>query len=180
MKTPPALFVASALLCAAPLSASPPTADSPNSGFRIAPPPAPSSYLLSWWGASDTFYFLQQSTDLVNWSLAPMFRTGSGAPLDQGLSTDEPRMFFRLKHTDDPESEIMQSDLDGDGLTVYQEYLLGSDPFNPDTSGNGIFDGIALKLGMTLTAPPAPLPDPNDTTPPAILLHTPTSATLLP
>nr|WP_269783408.1 thrombospondin type 3 repeat-containing protein [Marinibactrum halimedae] len=32
-------------------------------------------------------------------------------------------------------------DNDGDGLTNTEEFLLGTDPTNPDTDGDGLFDG---------------------------------------
>ena len=32
------------------------------------------------------------------------------------------------------------ADADGDGLTNLEEYLLGLDPFDTDTNGNGISD----------------------------------------
>ena len=32
-------------------------------------------------------------------------------------------------------------DYDGDGLTNLEEYERGTDPFNPDTDGDGILDG---------------------------------------
>lgn len=37
-------------------------------------------------------------------------------------------------------------DLDGDGLTNLDEYRYGSDPTNPDTSGDGISDGDAVHV----------------------------------
>jgi hypothetical protein len=38
-------------------------------------------------------------------------------------------------------------DVDGDGLTLFEEFLAGTDPFNPDTNGNGLSDGIEYLLG---------------------------------
>jgi hypothetical protein len=74
----------------------------------------------------------------------------------------------------------MTADYDEDGLTTYEEYLLGADPFNPDTSGDRIFDGIALKLGPSVTPPEIPAQNPLDLTPPAITLTSPASAVLIP
>lgn len=38
-------------------------------------------------------------------------------------------------------------DLDGDGLSLMQEYLLGTDPTNPDTDGDGWLDGEEYLAG---------------------------------
>jgi hypothetical protein len=40
------------------------------------------------------------------------------------------------------------SDADGDGLTIFQEYQYGTDPRNPDTNGDGIPDGLEVRLGL--------------------------------
>jgi hypothetical protein len=158
----------------------PPTADSLNSGLSVHVDHSTEAFLLSWWGIDQHFYFIEHSVDLVNWSFVPIFEAGDDDVLTWGFNSDADKMFFRARYTDDPESPLMQSDLDGDGLTVYQEYLIGSDPFNPDTAGDGIFDGIAYKLGLPVVYPGAPAPDPFDNTPPTIHLATPASATLLP
>lgn len=38
------------------------------------------------------------------------------------------------------------ADPDGDGLTTRQEMMLGTDPFNADTDGDGIADGVEVNL----------------------------------
>ena len=40
-------------------------------------------------------------------------------------------------------------DSDGDGLTNIEEYELGTDPFNPDTDGDGILDGQEARKART-------------------------------
>lgn len=39
-------------------------------------------------------------------------------------------------------------DLDGDGLTLFAEFLAGTDPLNPDTNANGMLDGAERSLGL--------------------------------
>ena len=41
----------------------------------------------------------------------------------------------------------LNSDWDGDGLTLAQELALGTDPFNPDTDGDGLSDGYEVAHG---------------------------------
>lgn len=146
----------------------------------IAHDPQDNSFLVSWFGQSMEFYFIQQSENLVSWTFVPLFEVGDEETIAWGFKSTAPKLFYRIVHTDDADSDLMQTDMDGDGLSVHQEYLLGSDPFNPDTSGDGIFDGIAAKLGLTITAPTSSEPDPNDSTPPGIILTYPTTAILLP
>lgn len=46
---------------------------------------------------------------------------------------------------------VSEDDPDGDGLTNSQEQALGSNPNNPDTNGDGVPDGAAFALGLSLT-----------------------------
>lgn len=157
-----------------------PTADSLNDGLTLEFDSAEDSSLLSWWGIENRFYFVQQSEDLADWTFMPIFEVGSDDILAWGFRSNVSKLFFRAVHTADINSDLMQADYDEDGLTTYQEYLLDSHPFNPDTSGDGIFDGIAVKLGLPVTPPQIPGPDPMDSTPPSITLTQPTTATILP
>ena len=43
-------------------------------------------------------------------------------------------------------------DIDKDGLTLFDEFLAGTDPLNPDTNGNGMLDGAERALGLGGTA----------------------------
>jgi len=75
--------------------------------------------------------------------------------------------------------ELALLDIDGDGLTNAQELAIGTDPFNPDTDGDGHNDGSDYyPLDPTRWA--APSFDPTDHTPPVITLGQPANATLLP
>ena len=48
--------------------------------------------------------------------------------------------------------DLAQNDLDGDGLTVSEEFDLGSNPVKLDTNGDGISDGVTHSLGLDPTA----------------------------
>jgi alpha-tubulin suppressor-like RCC1 family protein len=39
------------------------------------------------------------------------------------------------------DNSFLAGDQDGDDLATWREYLLGTDPLNPDTNGNGVLDG---------------------------------------
>ena len=44
------------------------------------------------------------------------------------------------------------TDTDGDGLSDVQEAAIGSNPTNPDTNGDGIWDGAAHDAGLSVTS----------------------------
>ncbi len=179
MKTHPAFVILAVVSLAAVLQAEP-TADSLNDGLMLEYDPVEDSSLLAWWGIEERFYFIQQSEDLVKWTFMPIFEVGSDDIISWVFRSNAPKLFFRAVHTADSDSELMQADYDEDGLTTLREYEEGSHPFNPDTHGDGIFDGIAFKLGLPITPPVIPDPDPMDTTPPAISLTSPASAVPVP
>jgi hypothetical protein len=155
-----------------------PAADSPNDGLMLLHDPLEHSSLLSFWGINDRFYFIQQSEDLVKWTFMPIFEVGSDDVISWAFRSNAPKLFYRAIHTSDINSELMQADYDEDGVATALEYGYGSHPFNPDTFGDGIFDGIAFKLGLQITPFVPPSPDPSDTTPPAIQLDSPTNVPL--
>lgn len=68
------------------------------------------------------------------WNAHPLAREGDGFQLGPAGTTS----------ADDP---------DGDGLTTAQELALGTDPFNADTNGDGISDGLSVQIGLSPTNP---------------------------
>src|SRR5215471_5841346 len=55
---------------------------------------------------------------------------------------------WELAHGLDPNNPVDAfEDPDRDGLTNLQEYLLGTDPHNPDSDGDGLTDGQEVALG---------------------------------
>ncbi len=55
---------------------------------------------------------------------------------------------WETAHGLDPETNDRNGDLDGDGLTNIQEYVLGTDPDNPDSDGDGMPDGWEVRHGL--------------------------------
>ena len=43
-------------------------------------------------------------------------------------------------------------DQDNDGLTMAQENVIGTDPFNPDTDGDGLGDKVETNTGVYVSA----------------------------
>jgi hypothetical protein len=70
-------------------------------------------------------------------------------------------------------------DTDGDGVPDFLEILNGTNPFVKDTDGDGVWDGQdAFPLDPARSAFPSP--DPNDHTPPTIILDEPKEAVPVP
>ena len=63
---------------------------------------------------------------------------GSSSPVDVWTSTSGLSLAA---------NSWLQSDPDTDGLSVWREYLLGTDPLNADSNGNGIPDGVEAGTG---------------------------------
>jgi hypothetical protein len=49
----------------------------------------------------------------------------------------------------DGTGDVCDSDIDGDGLDNTAELSLGTDPWNPDTDGDGLADGLEVNVTMT-------------------------------
>ena len=65
---------------------------------------------------------------------AQLFFIDNGFPVQQDLSTAQ------FVHT----QNVGPTDSDNDGLTDAEEQALGTDPFNPDTDGDGVNDGAEV------------------------------------
>src|SRR5438445_509614 len=81
-------------------------------------------------------YQLQSTTDWTNWTTeaSVIVRNGSNVTLT-GITTGEPK-FFRIS--------ISDVDSDGDGVSDWEEYQLGLDPFR--TSSSGLLDSNGQPL----------------------------------
>jgi Concanavalin A-like lectin/glucanases superfamily/Bacterial TSP3 repeat len=113
---------------------------------------------LVWDGVAGRTFFVQWSTDLMKWNYYPVIKNGVGSFFHQDAPVDaqgypQRRFFFRLKHSDMVTTNAETADFDNDGLGNLLEVATHvTDPFNPDSDGDGLTDGWEVANGM----------DPND------------------
>jgi autotransporter-associated beta strand protein len=72
---------------------------------------------------------------------------GDGLPDTYELANTEPASPTAL----DPAADLENGGA-GDGLTNLQEYLLGTNPNNPDTDADGLLDGVETRTGVWVSA----------------------------
>ncbi len=89
---------------------------------------------LRWSTMNGIVYQLQSSDDLHTWADDGSFVLGDGQSTTTSRTEASTRRFYRLEASHGP-------DEDGDGLDLFEELLLGTDPENPDTDNDGIADG---------------------------------------
>ena len=71
-------------------------------------------------------YFIQTSPDLSSWTTGIDVIAGSG-PIQRSIARNDHSHFCRIL--------VRDRDQDGDGLSDYEESLLGFDPLNPNSTG---------------------------------------------
>lgn len=119
----------------------PPTAGSVNSGLSVHFDDATEAFLLSWWGIDTHYYFIEQTEDLKNWSFVPTVEEGADYPLAMAFQLSADRWFWRVRYSNDPESNLLSADYNEIGLSAWDQLQLGYNPFDwVDTSENGIHD----------------------------------------
>lgn len=96
---------------------------------------------ITWDGITNRTYFMQWSTDLVNWTYFPTIESGAGNPMSYGFNSTSSEFFVRLKYQDGEVYDVNNADFDNDGSPNSVELLNGTDPFNPDSDGDGTPDG---------------------------------------
>jgi len=137
----------------------------------------PAQCVLRWTGQQGTGYLLKRSPDLENWSWVPAASwAGRDADILTGVAVgteESPLMqFFRVvAFSSDPAS----ADTDGDGLPDAAEIATGTSPLLVDSDGDGVPDALdPFPLDPSRSA--TPVADPEDTTPPVVILDSPANA----
>lgn len=108
------------------------TADDLNEGFRLSHDSSatPNPYSLKWWGRSGYFYFIQQTEDLREpFNYFPYAVMGSDGIEGIDFDTNAEMIFFRLRYTNDTQSELYLGDFDGDNVANGDELVQSTSPF---------------------------------------------------
>lgn len=100
---------------------------------------------VTWDSVNGRSYFLQWSSDLVNWNYFPLIEYGDGTPqFSYGFAADGNAIFSRLHYADIPfTGNVKDADFDNDGISNWNEIREGGSktlPFAYSTAGNNISD----------------------------------------
>lgn len=106
-------------------------------------------FRLTWSGESrGRVFFIQTSTDLVNWAYFPVVDYATGSEISRDLPCNGSQLFIRLKYTSDAYPAGDDGDIDGDGLINLEEVsIFHTDPFLRDTDGDGFTDAEETAKG---------------------------------
>lgn len=100
---------------------------------------------VTWDSVDGRSYFLQYSTDLVNWNYFPLIEYGDGTPqFSYGFEANGSKVFSRLHYIDAPFiGNVEDADFDKDGISNWNEIKTGGSntkPFEYSSAGDGISD----------------------------------------
>lgn len=133
------------------------TAQTPPQPQVTLTPTAPDTWNAAWQGIAHRTYFLQRSTDLINWTYTPLMDFGVGNKT-QTLVTSSPKFFTRLVTVDNigvtTLTQARDADFDADGISnSYELETLGTDPLSKngtggDLDGDGLSDAYELSIGL--------------------------------
>ena len=103
---------------------------------------------MSWPRVNGKDYAIEASNDLRNWIVMPRQEIRMVAGRNQFTLTedsDQAMRYLRVVASD--------RDDDADGLTSWEESLVGSDPLVQDTDGDGVWDGLEAQRGLDPNVP---------------------------
>ncbi|MEM1158051.1 MAG: hypothetical protein AAGH72_07330 [Verrucomicrobiota bacterium] len=115
------------------------TADDPNEGVRVEQDAVSGDWQLKWWGKLGRTYFIQYTDDLRNdWSWVPLVESGADGIKAWSFTGTSDKFFLRLAYSDQPVSDPLNGDSDGDGIGNLDELNQNTDPLSNIDSD---FDG---------------------------------------
>ncbi len=98
------------------------------------------TFAADWQGVEGRIYFMQWSTDLVEWQYTPFLDFGDGMH-SRGLESSTAKFFVRLFTVDEPAitnlDEAMNADFDADGLSNIFELTFGYEPYSAASTAGG-------------------------------------------
>ena len=113
-------------------------------------PAVPGVFVVSWPTLAGKQYTLLVSTDLSanSWTHVGDPIIGDETTVEIAIDTSNstpppPELFWRVS--------VVDIDSDGDGLSDYDEGLIGTDPYNPDTDGDKFSDSGEMDQGKSPT-----------------------------
>ncbi|MEM1223527.1 MAG: hypothetical protein AAGH40_12290 [Verrucomicrobiota bacterium] len=108
------------------------TASDLNEGLDLTHDPNLNEIAVRWWTKSSFYYFLSETSDLVNdpWAYFPYAAKGDDSVKGIIMSLTDDKMFFRVELTDDPNAEVLLADFDGDFVPNKAELDQGTDVFD--------------------------------------------------
>jgi len=134
-------------------------------------PRGANNYDIDWAGVAGRSYFMQFSTDLVNWNYAPSMDYGAGAHRRETNSNSDKLLFIRLPYVDDPSINSLAAaeaaDFDHDGISNLAELTSAhpTDPFNSaepsDSDNDGMPNAWEVRYGLNPTNPADAAADAN-------------------
>jgi len=123
-----------------------------NEGLRLVKDVPTGVYTMSWWGKTGRTYFIQTSSDLVNWTYLPLVESGAAAVTGIQFTHSAEHQFWRLRYTDAPTGGNAQTaDFDEDGLSNQEELDQGLNPFSADSDGDGVGDADEVDFSLNKT-----------------------------
>jgi hypothetical protein len=123
-----------------------PQSGQPSVGFVVPAvvqqPSLSGVYVVSWPTQKGKQYRLHASPDLSvgSWTQVGDAILGDGTPIEIAIQSDAAALFWRVA--------VEDLDRDADGLSDYEEGLLGSDPLLVDSDGDGVADAAERNAGM--------------------------------